>query len=70
MVLLLVSPQVGSDSCRSHGLQHARLPCLLLSPREGNGTRVAETTFKKKVRGVTVCDFFFNQDIFNILLPS
>ena len=70
MVVLLFSPQVGSDSPRPHGLQHAWLPCPLLSPREGNGTRVAETVFKKKVRRITVCDFFFNQEIFNILLPS
>ena len=31
--LLLFSHSVVSDSLRPHGLQHARLPCPLLSPR-------------------------------------
>ena len=31
--LLLFSRSVVSDSLRPHGLQHARLPCLSLSPR-------------------------------------
>lgn len=59
MAVVLFSPQVGSDSSLPHGLQHASLPCPLLPPREGNGTTVAETVLKKKVRGITVCDFFF-----------
>ena len=33
MLLLLFSRSVMSDSLKPHGLQHARLPCPLLSPR-------------------------------------
>jgi len=32
LLLLLFSPSVVSESLQPHGLQHARFPCLLLSP--------------------------------------